>query len=126
MTNDDSAPNKPLPAVKGAHFSGLISEVGPGEWRAFAWVRKPDETPEQTIGPQTLITVPLAREWLSLAAASHGFDPVDPPRRGFFFILSLPDAGSIEQELNLTAEKAHYRKRTGLVGDQIVQCRMLK
>jgi hypothetical protein len=77
MTNDDSAPNKPLPAVKGAHFSGLISEVGPGEWRAFAWVRKPDETPEQTIGPQTLTSVPLAREWLSLAAASHGFENFD-------------------------------------------------
>jgi hypothetical protein len=74
MTNDDSAPNKPLTAVKGAHFSGLISEVGPGEWRAFAWVRKPDQALEQTIGPQTLATEPLARQWLSLAAARHGFE----------------------------------------------------
>jgi hypothetical protein len=67
-------PNRPLPAIEGAHFSGLISEVGPGEWRAFAWVRKPDQTLEQTIGPQTLATVPLARQWLTRAAVSHGFE----------------------------------------------------
>jgi hypothetical protein len=77
MTNDDRPPKRPLPAVKGAHFSGLISEVGPGEWRAFAWVRKPDQTLEQTIGPQILATVPLARQWLSLVAASHGFENFD-------------------------------------------------
>jgi hypothetical protein len=65
--NVQSRSNRPLPAVEGAHFSGLISEVGPGEWRAFAWVRKPDQTLEQTIGPQTLAT----------AAASHGFENFD-------------------------------------------------
>jgi hypothetical protein len=77
MTNDDRVPKRPLSAVEGPHFSGLISEVRPGEWRAFAWVRKPDQALEQTIGPQTLATIPLAREWLRLAAASHGFENFD-------------------------------------------------
>jgi len=71
------APNRPLHAVKGTHFSGLISEVGPGEWRTFAWLREPDQTLKHTIGPQTFATVPLARHWLSQAAAKQGFENFD-------------------------------------------------
>jgi hypothetical protein len=47
--------------------------VGPGEWQAFAWLREPDQTLQQTIGPETFATVPLARQWLSQAAGKHGF-----------------------------------------------------
>jgi hypothetical protein len=32
-----------------------------------------DQTLQQTIGPQTFATVPLARQWLSQAAGKHGF-----------------------------------------------------
>jgi hypothetical protein len=39
----------------------------------FAWLREPDQTLQQTIGPQTFATVPLARQWLSQAAGKHGF-----------------------------------------------------
>jgi hypothetical protein len=64
---------RPPHAAEGAHFSGLVSEVGPGEWQAFAWLREPDQTLQQTIGPETFATVPLARQWLSQAAGKHGF-----------------------------------------------------
>jgi hypothetical protein len=70
-------PDRPSPAVEGAHFSGLISEVGPEEWRAFARVRKPGQTLEQMIDPQTFPTAPLARQWLSRVATSHGFENFD-------------------------------------------------
>jgi hypothetical protein len=71
------APNRPSPAVEGAHFSGLISEVGPEEWRAFARVRQPGQTLEPTTGPQTFSTAPLARQWLSRVATRHGFENFD-------------------------------------------------
>ena len=62
-----------LHASKGARFSGLISERGPGEWRASAWIREPDLTLKQKIGPQTLATLPAAHDWLNQVAATLGF-----------------------------------------------------
>jgi hypothetical protein len=72
-------PHRPLLAIDGARFSGLIGEIGAGKWRAFAWVRldEPNHTLEQTIGPQTLATVSTARRWLSRAAARRGFENFD-------------------------------------------------
>jgi hypothetical protein len=60
-------------ARKKAHFSGLVSERGPGEWRARAWVREADSTLIETIGPRTHATVTLAQDWLSHAASGRGF-----------------------------------------------------
>jgi hypothetical protein len=75
--NDQAS--SPLFASDGARFSGLISEIGPGKWRAFAWVRLEEaaHTLEQTIGPQTLATVPQASQWLRQAAARQGFENFD-------------------------------------------------
>jgi hypothetical protein len=61
-------------ASEGAHFSGLISERGPGKWRALAWMREPDLTLKQRIGPQTLVTLPAAHDWLKQVAATLGFE----------------------------------------------------
>jgi hypothetical protein len=58
---------------RNAHFSGFISERGPGKWRACAWIREPDSTLIETIGPRTYATVTLAQDWLSQAASDRGF-----------------------------------------------------
>jgi len=63
-----------LHASEGAHFSGLISERGPGEWRASAWIREPDLTLKQKIGPHTSATLPAAHDWLNQVAAKLGFE----------------------------------------------------
>jgi hypothetical protein len=63
-----------LPASEGTHFSGLISERGPGEWRASAWIREPDLTLKQKIGPRTSATLLVAHDWLNQVAAKLGFD----------------------------------------------------
>ena len=63
-----------LHAPEGAHFSGLISERGAGEWRALAWIREPDLTLKQKIGPQTSATLPAAHDWLKQVAAKLGFE----------------------------------------------------
>ena len=63
-----------LHASEGAHFSGLISERGPEEWRASAWIREPDLTLKKKIGPQTLVTLPAAHDWLNQVAATLGFE----------------------------------------------------
>jgi hypothetical protein len=71
------APNKPLQTAEGPHFSGLISELGSGEWRAIAWIREPDLSLKQTIGPKTLATAQMARHWLNQVAAKQGFDNIN-------------------------------------------------
>jgi hypothetical protein len=71
------APNKPLQAAEGPHFSGLMSELGSGEWRAIAWIRGPDLSLKRTIGPKTLATAQMARHWLSQVAAKQGFDNIN-------------------------------------------------
>jgi hypothetical protein len=58
---------------KNAHFSGLVSECGPGRWWARAWIREPDSTLIETIGPRPHATVTLAQDWLSQAASDRGF-----------------------------------------------------
>jgi hypothetical protein len=63
-----------LDASEGDHFSGLISERGPGEWRALAWVREPDLTLKQKIGPQTVTTLAAAHDWLNQVASKLGFE----------------------------------------------------
>jgi hypothetical protein len=62
-----------LPADEGAHFSGLISELGSGEWRALAWIRKPDLSLKQKVGPKILATQPAAHQWLNDVATKQGF-----------------------------------------------------
>jgi hypothetical protein len=71
------ASNKSLQTAEGPHFSGLISELGSGEWRAIAWIREPDLSLKQTIGPKILGTAQMARHWLSELAAKQGFDNIN-------------------------------------------------
>jgi hypothetical protein len=61
-------------ATEHTHFSGLISERGPAEWRAIAWIREPDLTLRETVGPKILATVDLAQDWLRQGASERGFE----------------------------------------------------
>jgi len=57
-----------------SHFSGLVSEQGPRDWEARAWIRDSDLTLRETVGPKNFATVDEAQNWLSQAASEHGFE----------------------------------------------------
>ena len=83
-----------LHSATGTHLSGLISERGPGRWRAIAWIREADLALKQTIGPKTLATISLAHRWLNQVATEHGFQNFN------IVVERLGDEGLLVESIN--------------------------
>jgi hypothetical protein len=88
--------------AESVHFSGLISELGPEKWQACAWIRGPDLSLRETIGPKTLATLPLAQDWLSQLASERGlkdFEIVVERLGGEGLLVETIKPGRIEENL---------------------------